>query len=292
MKQKDTLRKYLCHNGQVRVFIIDATEMVSDLRDLHNMSNVATAAVGRTLMVSTIMAEKLKNNADRITVQVKGDGPLGNIVVCGDNSLKMKAYASNPQIEVPKKDNGKLDVATIVGKGYLNIIKDIGLKDPYVGVCELVSSEIAEDFAYYFVTSEQTPCAVFLGVNFSKENILQKAAGYIIEPLPDASDEVITLLENINSSIDSVTNLMIDLENIDDVVKTITGDNNIECIEEKTPLLECDCSKERIEKTIIAMGKQEVESILKENNNKIDISCHFCNKIYTLNKSDIDNLFY
>lgn len=291
MRQKDILRKYLCHNGQVRVFVIDATNMISDLRDLHNMSNVVTAAVGRTLIVSTMMASKLKNNTDRITVQIKGEGPLGNIVVCGDNSLQMKAYATNPQVEVPKKENGKLDVSSVVGKGYLNIVKDIGLKDPYVGVCELVSSEIAEDFAYYFATSEQTPSAVFLGVNFSKENTVQKAAGYIIEPLPDASEEVITILESINSNIDSVTNLMLDLGNIDDVVKTITGDNNVECIEEKIPVLKCDCDIKRIEKTIITLGKNEVEKILKENNNKIEISCHFCNKVYNLSKADVEKLF-
>ena len=289
--RKDMLRKYLCYNEQVRVVIVDATNMISELRDLHNMSNVATAAVGRTLIVSTMMASMLKNSSDRITVQIKGNGPIGNIVVCGDKSLKMKAYASNPQVDLPKKENGKLNVSKVVGQGYLNVVKDIGLKDPYIGVCELVSSEIAEDFAYYFANSEQIPSAVFLGVNFSKENNVQKASGYIIEPLPEASDEIISTLEKINSNIDSVTNLMIDLENIDDVVKTITGDNNVVCVQEEYPILKCDCNKERIYKTIIALGRKEVDRILDDNNDKMEICCHFCNKKYNLYRDEIKKLF-
>lgn len=242
-------------------------------------------------MATTMMASMLKNKQDRITVQIKGDGPVGSIVVCGGNLLNMKAYATNPQVELEHKANGKLDVSKAVGNGYLNVIKDVGLKEPYMGQCNLVSSEIAEDFAYYFATSEQTPSAVFLGVNFSKENIIQKAAGYIIEPLPDASEEVISLLEMINSNIDSVTNLMLDIGDIDEVAKTITGDNNIVCIEESVPKLKCDCNNERIENTIIALGKKEVEKILEENENKLELSCHFCNKVYTYTKEDIEKIF-
>ena len=283
MYKKDILKKYLAHNGQVRVFLLDATKMVREFRDLHFASNVVTAAVGRTLMASAMMASMLKNKEDRINIK--------GIVVCGSNSLEMKAYAKNPKVDIPLKKNGKLDVSGIVGSGYLNVVKDIGLKEPYNGVCKLVSSEIAEDFAYYFATSEQTPTAVFLGVNFSKENTVQKAAGYIIEPLPDASDSVITMLEQINSNISSVTNLVIDLKNLDDVAKTITGDNDIICIEEKEPVLKCDCNKERIENTIIALGKEEVEKILKENNDILELSCQFCNKVYRYTKEDVEKIF-
>lgn len=291
IKNKDILKKYLAHNDMVRVFVLDATNMVSSLRDLHNMTNTATAALGRTLVISTIMASMLKEKNNRITVQIKGNGPIGNMVVCGDNLLKMKAYATNPQADAPKKENGKLNVSGVVGSGELSVIKDIGLKDPYVGVCKLVSSEIAEDFAYYFATSEQTPTAVFLGVNFSKENKVEKACGYVIEPLPDCEDSVITLLENINSSIDSVTNLMLDIDDFDEIAKFIAGDNQVKCIEEKTPTLECDCNIEKIKKTLVALGKEEVTNILKENNGKVELYCHFCNKVYTLNEEEALNLF-
>lgn len=290
-ENKDILKKYLAHNKMVRVFVLDATNMVSNLRDLHNMTNTATAALGRTLVISCIMASMLKEKDNRITVQIKGDGDIESMVVCGDNSLKMKAYATNPQADAPKKANGKLNVSEVVGNGYINIVKDIGIKDPYVGVCKLVSSEIAEDFAYYFATSEQTPTAVFLGVNFSKENKVEKACGYVLEPLPDCDESVITLLENINSNIDSVTNLMLDINDLDEVAKFITGDEEVECIEEKIPTLECDCNIEKIKKTLIALGKEEVLDILKENNGKVELSCHFCNKVYSLGKEDIEELF-
>ncbi len=290
MENKDVLKKYLAHDKTVRVFVLDATNMVGKLRELHNMTNTATAALGRTLVISCIMASMLKEKEDRITVQIKGEGKIGNMVVCGNNSLKMKAYATNPQADAPKKENGKLDVSKIVGNGYINVVKDIGLKEPYIGVCKLVSSEIAEDFAYYFATSEQTPTAVFLGVNFSKENKVEKACGYVIEPLPDAPANVIDILESINSNISSVTNLMIDIQDMDDVAKTITGDNFVECIEEKVPVLECDCNIQRISKAIVALGKKDVEDILKENG-KVEVKCDFCHKTYTFKEKDIKDIF-
>ena len=291
MENNDVLKKYLAHNDMVRVFVLDATYMVSSLRDIHNMSNVVTAAVGRTLIASTILSCMLKNKEDRLTVMIKGEGKLKNIVVCGNNSLNMKAYGSNPYVEIPKKPNGKLDVSGVIGKGKLQVIKDLGLKEPYIGMCELVSSEIAEDFAYYLVTSEQTPCAVSLGVSFSKDNKVNKACGYIIEPLPDCDDNVISLLEEVNSSIKSVTTLFEDLDDIDIVAKTISADNNIRQIEERKPHLRCDCSNDRIEKTIISLGKKEVEDILKENNDRISLRCDFCNKEYQYTKDEVMRLF-
>ena len=156
MESKDLLKKYLAYNKKVRVFVVDATYMVTKARNTHNLSNVVTAALGRTLMVSTLLASMLKEKEHRITVQIKGDGPLKGIVVCGDNSLKMKSYAINPNVELPLNKNNKLDVSSAIGKGYLSIIKDIGLKDPYIGYSQLVSGEIAEDFAYYFRSEEHT----------------------------------------------------------------------------------------------------------------------------------------
>lgn len=291
MKNNDILKKYLAYDGKVRVFVIDATNMVKEARKIHGLSNVATAALGRSIMITTIMSNMLKEKEHRITVQIKGEGPLKSIVVCGDNSLKMKGYVTNPNVELPLNDKNKLDVKCAIGEGFLNVIKDIGLKDPYIGYSELVSGEIAEDFAYYFVTSEQTPCAVSLGVNICKENEVEKAFGYLIEPLPECDDNIIDILETINASIESVTNLAIDLQNIDDIAKTITGDNNIKCIEEKEPKYECDCSEKRIDRTIIALGKKEAVDAAKNNNNILEVCCNFCNKVYKYDIEKINGLF-
>lgn len=291
MKKKDVLRKYLAHNGNVRVIILDATDMITKCRDTHNLSNVATAALGRTLAISTIMSSMFKDKSYRLTVQVKGDGPLGNIVVCGNSLLKMKGYVTNSNVNLPLNSKGKLDVAKAVGKGTLNVIKDIGLKDPYIGNCELVSSEIAEDFAYYFASSEQTPSVVFLGVNIGKDNKVSKACGYVIEPLPDCDDKVIDLIEGINLNISSVTSLMSDIEDIDDVAKTISGDNNIEFLDEMYPEYECDCSSDRIEKTIIALGRDDAINIASENGGILELTCNFCNKSYKYNLENIKDIF-
>lgn len=285
------LKKYLAYDGMVKVVLVNGTKMVSEARNIHNLSNVTTAALGRTLIMTAIMSSKLKDKDNRITVQIKGDGPIGSIVTCGNSNLDIKGYVSVPDVELPLNDIGKLDVAKAVGKGYLNVIKDIGLKEPYIGYSNLVTSEIAEDFAYYFVTSEQTPCAVALGVNISKENKVDMAAGYIIEPLPDCSEDIIDIIESINMNISSVTGLMMDLDSIDDVAKTITGDNNIVCIEELNPSYKCDCSTSRIDKTIIALGKDEAFKILEENNNVVEVNCNFCNKTYKYNKEMIEKLF-
>lgn len=285
------LKKYLAYDGMVKVVLVNGTKMVSEARNIHNLSNVTTAALGRTLIMTAIMSSKLKDKDNRITVQIKGDGPIGSIVTCGNSNLDIKGYVSVPDVELPLNDIGKLDVAKAVGKGYLNVIKDIGLKEPYIGYSNLVTSEIAEDFAYYFVTSEQTPCAVALGVNISKENKVDMAAGYIIEPLPDCSEDIIDIIESINMNISSVTGLMMDLDSIDDVAKTITGDNNIVCIEELNPSYKCDCSTSRIDETIIALGKDEAFKILEENNNKIEVNCNFCNKTYKYNKEMVEKLF-
>lgn len=288
---ENILKKYLAYDGMVKVVLVNGTKMVSEARNIHNLSNVTTAALGRTLIMTAIMSSKLKDKDNRITVQIKGDGPIGSIVTCGNSNLDIKGYVSVPDVELPLNDIGKLDVAKAVGKGYLNVIKDIGLKEPYIGYSKLVTSEIAEDFAYYFVTSEQTPCAVALGVNISKENKVDMAAGYIIEPLPDCSEDIIDIIESINMNISSVTGLMMDLDSIDDVAKTITGDNNIVCIEELNPSYKCDCSTSRIDKTIIALGKDEAFKILEENNNKIEVNCNFCNKTYKYNKEMVEKLF-
>lgn len=291
MENRDILKKYLAHNDKVLVYYVEATNMVSKARELHMLSNVATAALGRTLIITTIMADMLKEKGNKITVQVKGDGPLGQIVVCGDNDLNIKGYVNVPDVQLPLKENGKLDVGGAVGKGYINVVKDIGMKEPYVGNSKIVTGEIAEDFAYYFTISEQTPCVVSLGVNIGIDNNVAKACGYVITPLPECEGSVIDILEMINTKISSVTNLSIDLGNIDDVVKTITGDNNVKIIEEKNIHYRCDCNEDRITKAILALGKKDAIEALENNDGILELTCSFCNKSYRYNKENIEKIF-
>lgn len=284
------LKKYLTNDDQVLTYIIDATDMVSEIRDMHNLSNVATAALGRSMMASTMMAAMFKGENERLTTTIKGDGKLGNIVVCANSDLEVKGYVSNPNVELPLNEKGKLDVAKAVGKGTLNVVKDIGLKEPFVGNCNLFTSEIAEDYAFYFYTSEQTPSVVSLGVLIDKDNTVKKACGYIITPLPNTTEEVIDKLEMINSNISSVTGLMLDITDLEDVVKTVSGDNNPKEIDSKVPKLKCDCSEERIDKVIISIGKEEALKHIEEFGN-MEITCHFCNKVYHYTKEDVEKLF-
>lgn len=291
IENNDILKKYLAYNKSVKVTVVNATNMVQKARDMHLLSNVVTAALGRLIIVTTMMSSDLKEKDDRLTVQISGDGKIQKMVACGNKDLNIKAYALNNDVNLPLNENNKLDVAKAVGKGILTVIKDIGLKEPYVGKCNLITSEIAEDFAYYFYTSEQTPSVVSLGVNIGKDQKVQMAAGYIIQPLPDCDESIIDILETINNNISSVTNLMLDLSNIDDVAKTITGDNDIVLTETKNINYVCDCNEKRIENVIIALGKDEAIKSANDNDGILELTCHFCNKVYRFNINDIEKIF-
>lgn len=286
----NSIKKYLAYNGSVRVMAIDATEMVQEIRDIHNLSNLATAALGRVMIVSSMIASTLKSYEDRLTIQIKGDGPLGNIVVCANSALELKGYITNPEVELALNNEGKLDVSKGIGLGTLTLIKDIGLKDPYVGTCELLTGEIGDDFAYYFNVSEQTPSVVSVGVLIGKDGNVQKAGGYIIQPLPDCEDKVIDKLESINIKLPAMTELMSEGRTIDDIVVNATGDEEIETVYSNEAKVKCDCSLERIENTVVALGKEEALKVLEENG-KLELTCNFCNSKYNFTKEDIEKLF-
>ena len=290
MQRKDICKKYLAHNDSVRIVVCDITEMVKDIRKIHNLSNTLTVALGRTLGITCIMSSMLDSKSDRLSIQISGDGPAGNIITCGNYDLEIKGYVTNPEVEL-KNVNGSYNVKGAIGKGILTVIKDIGLKEPYIGKCNLLSSEIAEDFAYYYLTSEQTPSVVNLGVNLDKDGNVLKAGGYFIQPLPDCEDKVITVLEEANKNIKSVTAMMLDLDNMEDVAKVITADENVKEIYEKEPTLECDCNDTRIKNAVLSMGYEEAKSALNDNNGKIEVKCNFCNKVYKFNEDDIVKLF-
>ena len=287
----NTIKKYMAYDNSVRVILMDGTKMVQDLRDIHKLSNVATAALGRVAIVSSMIASTLKSENDRLTVQIKADGELGNIVVCGNSKLDIKGYISNPQFELPLNSEGKLDVSKGIGFGQLTVIKDIGLKNPYIGTCELLTGEIGDDFAYYFNVSEQTPSVVAVGVLVGKNGEVEKAGGYIIQPLPDCKDEVIDKLEDINIKIPHMTMLMSEGRSLDDIAVNVTGDKEIEMVLENESNCKCDCSRNRIERAIVAMGKTEAIEAAKENNDILEIGCNFCNKKYNFTEEEIEKLF-
>lgn len=290
MENKDEIIKFLAYDGRISIVCTNTTYLVENARNTHDLSPVATAALGRVLTVSAMMAVNMKQNNDKLTVQIKGNGPIGNIVVVSDNTPKIKGYVENPFVDLPLKNNGKLDVGSAVGKeGFLNIIKDIGLKEPYIGMVPLVSGEIAEDFTNYFYTSEQTRSAVSLGVLVGKDGVIS-SGGYIVSAMPDATEEQLFILENRIKEAKQISKMIQENMSLIEIAKDITGDENIKIIKEDIiPKYECDCSKEKFEKALISMGKEEIHNIIKTQES-IETVCHFCNKKYNFNKNELEKI--
>lgn len=290
MKNKDRIKKFLALDGKVSISVIESTNLVEEARKIHDLTPTTTAALGRLITATALMGVDLKNEQDSISVQIKGDGPIGSMVTVSDSFPRVRAYLQNPHVELPLNENGKIDVGGAVGKaGYLNIIKDIGLKEPYIGIVPLTSGEIAEDFARYFVESEQKPTAIALGVLVDKNGV-SRAGGYILSLMPDASDDIVTKIEENIKKIPSISKILAENTNLDEIAKIITGDDNIELLEENIyPKYECNCSKEKFERGLISLGKTELEDILKDEKDT-EILCHFCNKKYIFDKKTIKEL--
>ena len=287
---KDELKKYLAYNGKVRVECINSTNLVEDARKVHDLTPTATAALGRLLTVTEIFQSDLKGEDESITLQIKGNGPLGMLTAVGDGKGKVKGYVQNSKVELPLNSIGKLDVGSAVGReGMIYVIKDIGLKDPYVGMTPIVSGEIAEDFTNYFATSEQVPTVVSLGVLVDKNGV-KRAGGYRISAMPDALEEDITKIEQAVKSADSISKMLDDNLSLDQIAKKVTGDENLQIMNEiYSPEYKCNCSREKFEKGLIAIGKKELEAIIKEDG-KANTICQFCNKEYNFSKDDLQKL--
>lgn len=289
MENNDRMIRLLAYNGRVSMICANTTNLVEKARKTHDLSPVATAALGRALTVTAMMAVNMKNETDKITVQIKGNGPLGGMVIVSNHFPKLKGYVENPLVDLPLK-NGKLDVGGAIGKeGYLNIIKDIGLKEPYMGMIPLVSGEIAEDFASYFATSEQTNTAVNLGVLVGSNGV-RASGGYIVTPMPDVTEEDLFILENRIKEAKPLSQMLDENMSLIDIAKDITGDVNVQVLEENImPLYECDCSKEKIKRGLISLGKEELQDMIHTQIN-IETVCHFCNKKYTFDKRELQKL--
>lgn len=290
----DRIKKYLAYDGRVAISVIESTELVEDARKIHDLTPTTTAALGRLLTGAALMGAELKNESDSVTVQIKGDGPAGSLIAVTDFVPRVRGYVQNPHVELSLNSLGKIDVGGAVGhNGYLNIIKDIGMKEPYIGIVPLVSGEIAEDFAKYFVESEQKNTAIALGVLVNKDGV-ERAGGYEITLMPDVTDEIVTILEENIKKVPSISKILSKNENLDEIASIISGDGNIKCIEDSiAPKYECNCSFSKFEKGLISLGKKELEDLMRAEE-KVETVCHFCNKKYVFDKDKIreiiDNL--
>ena len=286
----DKIIKFLAHGGRVSVVCANTTEMVEEARKIHDMSPVVTAAFGRLLTITAIMATEMKGSKDKLTVQLKGNGPIGVMIATANNKPIVKGYATNPVVELPLNEDGKLDVSGAVGyEGYINVVKDIGLKDPYIGISPLVSGEIAEDFANYFVNSEQRNSAVALGVLVDKNGV-RASGGYLINPMPDATEEDIGAVEQSIFKAGAMSKMLDQNLTLEEIAKKITGDENVEILEDSiVPEFKCDCSKEHMQNALMTIGKEELEDII-EKEGKAELVCHFCNKKYEFNKEELENI--
>lgn len=285
----DYILRATAGEGSVRVFIANTKETVQQAFLHHKTSPVMSAALGRALTAVSIMGSMLKSDDDLVTIKIKGDGPGKGLIVTGDSKARVKGYPFNPIVDIPLKPNGKLDVQNALGEGSLTVIKDMGLKEPYVGQIPLVSGEIAEDLTYYFAKSEQTPSAVSLGVLVDRDYSIKQAGGFIIQVMPNADENIINSLENKLATIKPFTTLLEEGNTIEDILNILLGDFGVNILDKIPVKFYCNCSKERVEKALISIGKDELETIIKEDK-KATLHCHFCNKDYEFNENDLKNL--
>ena len=285
---KDYIVRATAGDGQVRAFAATTGNLVEEARRRHNTSPVATAALGRLLTAGAMMGSMMKNDTDVLTLQIKGDGPLGGITVTADAKANVKGFVENPDAMLPPK-NGKLDVGGAVGIGLLNVIKDMGMKEPYVGQTILQTSEIAEDLTYYFATSEQVPSSVGLGVLMNKDNTVHCAGGFIVQVMPFVTDEVLSRLEENIQKISSVTQMLDDGHTPEQMLERVLEGLDIEITDTIPANFSCNCSHERIERAIISIGKKDIQSMIDEGK-EVEVKCHFCNTAYKFSVEELKEI--
>lgn len=276
-------------NDQIRAFAAVTTQMVETAREHHNTSPVATAALGRLLTAGAMMGSMMKGEKDVLTLQIKAGGPLQGITVTADSQGNVKGYVGKPDVCIPANSKGKLDVAGAVGPGFLNVIKDMGLKEPYSGQVMLQTCEIAEDLTYYFATSEQVPSAVGLGVLMNKNNTVRQAGGFIVQLMPFAEEEVISRLEQNVQKINSVTSLLEEGHTPESLLEKVLEGFDMQINEKTDTRFHCNCTRERVEKALISIGRKELNEMIQEGK-PIEMNCHFCNTNYTFTVEEMKEI--
>lgn len=285
----DYIVRAVAANAQIRAFACTTREMVEMARASHNTSPVVTAALGRLLSAGAMMGSMLKGEKDLLTLQIKGDGPVNGLTVTADSKGNVKGYANVPDVILPANSIGKLDVAGALGQGMLSVIKDLGLKEPYVGQTALQTGEIAEDLTYYFATSEQVPSGVGLGVLMEKDNTVKQAGGFIVQLMPFAEESVIDKLEENLSKIQSVTSILNAGNSPEQMLELLLEGLEPEIMDTMPTKFYCNCDKARVEKALISIGKAELQSMI-DDGEEIEINCHFCNSKYTFTVDELKAL--
>lgn len=283
---KDYVIRATAGDGQIRAFVATTRNLVEEARSLHETTKVATAALGRTLTATSMMGLMMKNENDKVTVIIKGGGPIGTILVTSDSKGNVKGYVTNPNVEVENYPNGKLNVAGAVGtQGHVKVIKDIGLREPYNGSYPLVSGEIAEDFTHYFALSEQTPSVVSLGV-LTRADEVEHAGGFIVQLMPDAEEENIAKLEQNIVRLSSITNMLKEGNTPEDILNIVLEGLNPKILDRCEVKFECECSKEKVKNALVAIGKAALAEIIEEDK-KAEIGCQFCNRKYNYTEEEL-----
>ncbi len=286
---KDYMVRATAAEGQIRAFAIQGREMVEEARRRHDTSPVVTAALGRLLEAGAMMGMMMKGEKDLLTLQIDCSGPVKGLTVTADSHGKVKGFAKVPQVMLPPSKMGKLDVGGALDLGVLSVIKDLGLKEPYVGQTELKTGEIGDDLTYYFANSEQTPSSVGLGVLMERDNTVKQAGGFIIQLMPFAQEELIDKLEKKLQSMESVTAYLDRGLGPEELLEELLGEFGLEILERMDTEFSCNCSKERVEKAIISIGRKELNEMVQEGK-PIEVKCHFCNEAYEFTIEDLKKI--
>lgn len=294
-EQHSKILRVMTRDGSARAFVIDSTDIVNEAIRLHHTAPTATALLGRTLTAASMMGTLLKEPGNTLTLTIKGDGPAGTTLAVSDYAGNVKGYIAEPDTDIPRKPNGKLDVSGAVGAGTLSVVKDIGLKEPYSGMIELVSGEIAEDITEYFHTSEQTPSACALGVLVSPEHTCIAAGGLLIQLLPFADDETVGKIEANLSSFSSISKLIAEGKSLNELMDMALCGVEYDVFDEIDVAYACDCSRERMERAVISLGKKDIEEIFAEcrsegKDEELEICCQFCNNKYKFTRDDLADI--
>ena len=287
----DEIIRAITSDGYLKAYVINSTETIREAQGLHGTGKVASAALGRALTAALILANDMKNETDRVSVQFRSEGPIGNVVAEANGKNQVKGFVTNPDVVLPLREDGKLDVGGALGhKGTLTIVRDIGLKEPYVGTVELISGEIAEDISYYYMQSEQIPTVLGLGVLVAQNFAILSAGGFMIQLLPGAPDSIVDKVEaNVKALPKSISALIADGKNATEILGMLLTGFDYQILSKKEPSYRCDCSRYRVETALISLGKKELEKMIEEEDTT-EVSCHYCNKKYHFSKEDLEML--